>query len=368
MLDPKSLVGNDYSEFSAEDPYNHNYVEGYISRHSSDLYGALMIAKVNGEKCPQLIYCTPKLSYPFDRQGKWHFPKAKRIERYEKLDGTNIFAYRYKDAKGSEYVSFKTRLLPFVGNSKFGPFRDMLDSIIRDNARIKRLPLLAGCNISFELWGARNPNLVRYEQPLALSYLFARKGQEIVPPSCQNLGSPLDVADFKGLVTRDYVASYQEAQQAMEAQLKPSEDGYIGQEGEVWYLLDETGAWTLLKCKCPTIEAIHFSAGGIGRETIRATCRNAFENWGNPTVDQVAELLREEFDAFEVEKAYFSIRKHLNEAFEVKRFRVEVMAQYNELGISILSDKATVMRALSSKFARQDMKKVFSTIMAEVSQ
>lgn len=363
-IDPKEYVGNDYSEFCAVDPYNNNELQGYISRHSSDLYGALMITKVNGVKCPQLIYCTPKLQYPFDRSGHWHFPKARRIERYEKLDGTNIFAYRYRDANSAEYVSFKTRLLPFVGNSRFGPFKDMLDSLL--TPALKVLPLRSGLNLSFELWGARNPHLILYERPLALTLLFGRSGQRVLPPSA--IQATCEAASLKGLVDREYVWYYTEAQREMERSLSPVDANYLGSEGEVWYLLDERGDWTMFKCKPETIEAIHFSSGGIGKEIIRATCRNAFENWDIPTVEQVSDLLREEFPPHEVEKVFFSIRKHLAEELVVRVFRVNVMTEYRALGISILEDKRTVMRALSGKFKRDEMKRVYSTIMAEATQ
>lgn len=364
MDHPHDLVGNDYNEFCAVDPYNNNELQGYISRHSSDLYGALMITKVNGEKCPQLIYCTPKLQYPFDRSGHWHFPSAKRIERYEKLDGTNIFAYRYHDAKGNEFVSFKTRLLPFVGNSRFGHFKDMLDSLL--TSALRTLPFTLKLNLSYELWGGRNAHLILYERPLALSLLFGRNGQKVVPPSA--ISASIETAPFKGIVDQDYVWQYQEAQRILEQSLSPVDENYLGCEGEVWYLLDESNTWSMLKCKPETIENIHFSAGGIGREVIRATCRNAFENWDIPTVEQVADLLKEEFAPHDVEKVYYSIKKHLAEELVAKQFRTAVLQDYQALGISILEDKRTVMRALSAKYKRDDMKRVYSTIMMEVAQ
>jgi len=42
-MNPEEIFGKDYNEFSVEDPFNENYVEGYISRQSTDLYGALDI-------------------------------------------------------------------------------------------------------------------------------------------------------------------------------------------------------------------------------------------------------------------------------------------------------------------------------------
>ena len=88
----------DWDRFAEVDPFNNNFVEGLICRSHGDFYGGLMIEKVNHEKAPQMIHCTPKLRYPFTTLGdgtvKWTFPKAQTIHRYEKLDGTNVFAYR----------------------------------------------------------------------------------------------------------------------------------------------------------------------------------------------------------------------------------------------------------------------------------
>ena len=355
----------DWQRFDVKDPFNENWVEGFISRHSGDDYGALMISKVNGDKAPQLIYCTPKIAYPFDRQGDWHWPKAKVIERYEKLDGTNIFAFRYSDAKGKEYLSYKTRLMPFLQDSRFGPFQDMWKAMLKKIPLIEKLPWLLGMNLSWELWGARNPHLVKYEVPLDVSLLFARQGQSIYPPSQLNHGAvPVLQVPLRGRVDRDYVLNYEQAKGELQAGLRELEDGYAGMEGEVWYLLDERGNWILFKCKPETIELIHWSAGGIGRNVIMATIENAFENWDEPTVEQVKELLREEFEEPVVEKAHFSIVKHLAEAMAKYEFQEKVLQAYRSLGMNILEDKRGVMRALSDQFARAEMGKVYAVIWA----
>lgn len=362
----KEIFGKDYTEFNAQDPFNDNWVEGYICRQHGDKYGSLLINKVNGDKKPQLIYCTPKIDYPFDRNGNWHFPKAKSIERYEKLDGTNIFNYRYYDARGNVYVSYKTRLLPFVGDSKFGPFQQMLKELLKANPEIGRLALKLNLNLSWELWGARNPHLVLYDTPLSLSLLFARNGQKIIPPSALHIDASFCVP-LRGLVDRDYIWRYEQAQKELEGGLKEVDgDNYRGQEGEVWYLLTEDGLWHQYKCKPETIEAIHWAAGGIGKNIIRATCQNAFENWDRPTVENIVSLLLEEFDLHKVEKAHYAIQKYLGEEIEQQEFREKVLEEYYTLGISLLEDKVTVMRALSNKFPKDKMGRVYNAVWAMV--
>lgn len=363
-LDPKDYFGEDYREFDEKDPFNDNQVQGYISRRGDNSYGALLIESVNWEKCPQLIYCTPKIPYPFDKTGNWHFPKAKKIERYEKLDGTNIFSFRYHDAKQKEFVSHKTRLLPFVGNSRFGPFRDMVVEIF-GKTKSENLPLTVGYNVSYELWGAKNPHLVKYDTPLELSILFFRNGQKILPPSsiCLSVSS----ATLRGLVDRDYIWNYEESQKDMDKNLKDEEDGYYtGCEGEVWYLLTEDGLWHQFKCKPETIETIHWSAGGIGKNQIIATCENAFENWDAPTVENVIELLKEEFSQDKIDKIHDTIEKRLKEVFQKHEFIENVVKDYEELGINILENKGDVMRALSGKYDKKDMRRVYSVVWNHV--
>jgi hypothetical protein len=82
-------------EFREVDSFNNNLLEGYICRQSDHRYGCLLITKVNDEDCQQIIWTTPKLDYPFDKVGNYHFPDCKQIQFYEKLDGTNILSYHY---------------------------------------------------------------------------------------------------------------------------------------------------------------------------------------------------------------------------------------------------------------------------------
>ena len=66
-------------KYIERDPFNpENLLECEISMDKDHRYGALIIHKINGDKLasPQIIYGTPKLKYPFDRNGNWHFPSA----------------------------------------------------------------------------------------------------------------------------------------------------------------------------------------------------------------------------------------------------------------------------------------------------
>lgn len=355
-----------WQPFFDTNPFNNNFVEGFLSHVSDDTYGALFIEKVNGDKIPQLVLCTPKLNYPFDKAGHWQFPKAKTILRFEKLDGTNIFAYSYSDEKQS-FRTYKTRLRPFVGDTKFGPFLDMWKEILSEDKRIKRL-LYYPLNFSFELYGARNKHLIQYDVALAAALLFARDGQRILPPT--EINNPIDCHTtlLLGRITKDYVGEYQQAQESLEMELKEVDGGYKGREGEVWYLQTEDNIWHLYKVKPHTIEIIHWAFGGIGKNVIITTCQNAFESWDEPTVEQIKELLKEEFSDNEIENVHYRIGKHLEEVKLQHIFQLEVLEKYKETGLNFLDDSSKVMRALSGKLDRKMMGRVFSILQLHTSK
>jgi len=65
------------------------------------------------------------LHYPFGKDGFFHFLPIKSIHLYEKLDGTNVLAYRYRDGDGQWRLTYKLRLSPTLRNSRWGPFLHM---------------------------------------------------------------------------------------------------------------------------------------------------------------------------------------------------------------------------------------------------
>ena len=78
-------------EFSVQDPYNDNKLEGYLCRRGDHRYGAVVITKVNEKEVIQRIFATPKLHYPFttnphgERIFHWCNKKVKQARVYEKL-------------------------------------------------------------------------------------------------------------------------------------------------------------------------------------------------------------------------------------------------------------------------------------------
>ena len=130
-------MGSGQKPFEYVDPYNpQNTVKGVLLNNSDltgiaaalsmrdNRYGDLMITHVNDQPVEQYIYATPKFYYPGNSGSPRtvftikHFPNT-GFKAYEKLDGTNIFMFKYKDASGCEFVSFKTRLTPFLRSEGF---------------------------------------------------------------------------------------------------------------------------------------------------------------------------------------------------------------------------------------------------------
>ena len=103
------------------DPFNPgNYLSAFVQTAGGDQYGEVRIARVNGEPAPQIIRTTPKVSYPYGRDGGWLLPGPEEVEQvrgYRKYDGTNICQYAYFDRQGRMFVTFKLRRHLFVSEN-----------------------------------------------------------------------------------------------------------------------------------------------------------------------------------------------------------------------------------------------------------
>jgi len=73
--------------FGVTDPFSKFRLEGYLSLKPDYRYGALALLKVRGQEAPERILATPKLHYPFDRNGAFHFPSVKQIDILENYPG-----------------------------------------------------------------------------------------------------------------------------------------------------------------------------------------------------------------------------------------------------------------------------------------
>ncbi len=370
MVDPKELFGNDYQEFCEVDPFNpKNEVAGFISRKPNEFYGALIINQINSKPTiPQLILGSPKMHYPFssreDGTRDYRFPIAKNIEVWEKLDGTNCLSFSYTDGD-SRYVSYKTRLRPFLGSSRFGDFYNMWLEVASDYfAEIEREMERSECNLSFEIYGSRNTHIIIYKNSLDFALLFGvtNEGRILSPTQLKNPSLPI-VTKVKD-IDKDFIQNYKQLQKEFQDKLEQQEEGhYSGMEGCVWYLHMPDGRCIQQKMKPETIESIHFSQGaGLSKNIIVATCWNALENTDDPTIEFVSQLLQEEFDAHVIEANHHLIDKCIAFVMDEVEFRDNVLTEYKATGMNILLNKADVMRQLSAKFQKNQIKKVYSII------
>ncbi len=371
MVDPKELFGNNYQEFCEVDPFNpKNKVEGYISRKPNEFYGSLIITKINDRAVtPQLIMGSPKMHYPFspreDGSRDYKFPIVKNIEIWEKIDGSNVVAYQYSDGD-NQYTTFKLRLRPFMANSRFGKFLDMWKEVASDYfTEIEREMERSNCNLSFEIFGSRNPHLIIYKNSLNFALLFGvtNDGKILSPTELRNPDLPIAVK-IKS-IDKDFVQNYEQLQIEFQDKLQQDEEGYYsGMEGCVWYAHTPDGGCTQFKMKPEVIEAIHFSQGGAGlsKTVILATTWNALENTDSPTIEFVSQLLLEEFDAHAIEANEHLIGRCITFVIGEAEFRNKVSTEYKATGLNILLNKTDVMRQLSTKFERNQMKKVYSVI------
>jgi hypothetical protein len=354
--------------FETEDPFNNNNLKGFLCRVSDHRYGAMYLTHVNGIEAPQLIYATPKLRYPFDRLGHYRFPPAKRVEIYEKLDGTNVLAYCYT-CQGQRYISYKLRLTAAVRNSRFGPFLDFWQEMLTRYPGIPRLPEINNCNISFELYGSRNKHLIVYDVPLDVAVLFGIDDEaRIRPPSIlKTLGIP--GAPLRGRIEgpSDYQQEYQAHQADCEAMNREVEDGTIeGTEGRVWYLHDIHSNVVMFKCKPESVEQIHWAGGGLSKNVVRATAYNVLETDEELTYAGIKELLLEEYAENVIEGFRAHIEQVIAQVTEEVKFKEEIVAVYRQLGMDLRDDKSAVMRAFAQRYPKKLMRRVYSILEQEI--
>jgi hypothetical protein len=351
--------------FDVTDPFNDELrLEGYLCQKPDHRYGALALLTVGGEPAPQRILATPKLHYPFDRAGTFRFPAIERIHLYEKLDGTNVLSYRYHDAQGQAYTSFKLRLSPVLRNSRWGAFLDLWQEMLERHPALVTLAMANACNISFELYGARNTHLIAYADDLAVAALFGVRADGGVVPAHQLQLHDVPAAPLLGELTgsEDPVARYNAIRAEIEARNRPAEDEKIsGSEGMIWYVTQPGGAVTLFKCKPESVEAIHWAAG-INKAAVLATCWNLLETQDELRYETLEPLLLEEYTPEEIAAFRLHIDACIEQVNAALAYEAKVLAAYRTLGLSLLTHKAEVMRALAAQFPRQEMKRVYSTI------
>jgi hypothetical protein len=303
------------------------------------------------------------MHYPFDKNKVYKFPPHNKVEVYEKLDGTNILSYMYHD-NNNYFLTFKTRLRPFLGSGQYGNFKSLWDEILEKYPSIRTICHSVDYNFSFELYGKRNKILVEYDIPLDAKFLFARstKTGNIYSPETLKLSIPSLNILFSGKIVNEelYISHQRDLTNSLE--VNEETQTIRGKEGTVWYLITNDSV-SQIKCKPDGILKYHWSPSSISYESIYTTCINAFENFDNPTYSDIITLLEEEFTIDKIEKSKTRINKILEKVRFDKKLQFEIVTEYKKLGVDINTDKKTVMRWFGQHYPKSEAKRIYTLLM-----
>lgn len=374
-------------EFCAADPYNPpNILRGYVCRKPDHRYGALVIIDVNGLWTGvQVVYGSPKIEYPFftDKEtGKrvYHWPQFMDVRAYEKFDGTNVVAYSYSDIELRRYVTFKLRLSPVLRASRWGDFKGMWDEILTKHPEVRRPEKVISGEyaFSFEMYGYRNPVLVRYGIPLEASFIFGirQESAEIVPPDLISVPCDMDaVRNHCFLEWGPHLMNepsipgitdfYESLRDKAHKTISVDPEGVIrGTEGYVAYLRTDR-AWIQYKAKPEEIEAIHWAPEAIDYNSVYVTAKNALEDLGDDelTEEHVKKLLAEEFSEQQIGRSEARILKAVAEVRDHARFLESVRERYKSFSANFpdsFRDKSVCMKWMVMLFGRDKSRMVYN--------
>lgn len=355
-----------------KDPFNpENTLSGVISRAQGGLYGCMHITEINGKPTNQFIYSAPKMHYPFEEYDvetkeyrNFTIPDYDRVEIYKKLDGTAIIAYTY-ECDGKTFLTYKTRLSPFLHSAKFGDYlgmwRDILDKYPSMHNELQNIPY----NAVFELYGLRNRVTIIYDVILDTRLLFfvnKTNGSVITPTKAPAtipaLIPKVKLKRFPGL-QEYYVKHQQKLENALE--INEEEKKIKGDEGTVWYFIKSDNIQQL-KCKPDTILKLHWGPESIPKDAIYTTCFNAFESFDDPSVEDVITLLLEEFQMDRIERSRRRIEVALEKAKKDKLLMYEISKIYDKNKLNIQEKKAETMKYLCSRLPDHRPSRVYTML------
>ena len=367
--------------FKQVDIYNpQNTVEGNICFKTNDFYGSILIDKVNDREVPQCIMATPKVVYPFDRKGEWLIDNVKSVHSYLKYDGTNIYAFSYKDVDGNIFTSWKTRTQFNMSEQ----FVKLLDKCFERYPQLKDLELDYGCGLGFELYGNLNSHLIYYpDTDINLVLLYARVYGKLVGLCDIFDNLSVDKAEYRywnNLNFSNFETEYKKRQNLYDINTKKIDCDkikakfvfsnkdfmYLGDEGEVVYVTFEDGNTIMFKLKSLQVLEVHWEKKHIPDSEIYVTANNLWEISDNPTVDDLIMYLSEEWTEEQIEKSKIRInivydnvikRKILNNSVR------DVLKKYNINKQDFIKDKGSIMKILSNHYDRHNMSRVYNTIL-----
>ncbi|MEZ4869590.1 MAG: hypothetical protein R3C14_50160 [Caldilineaceae bacterium] len=351
---------------------------GYLCRQESERLGMLAITEVDGQERLEFVYAMPKIHYPYlkDREGRPRVsisvPQNIVDARFTvKLDGTAIIFYPLTDAKGEILeVIPRTRLQPVLTDSRWGNWNGLLDEVLPDRSEVARAIRLQRVVLVFELWGYRNPHMITYATPLALTLHTAIRHRK--PLSYRLLADLAQRHNFQLVETMltakpdaaGLAEAYRRLQASMEAHNQAAGEGKFLEEGAILVLSTaETAMY--YKCKPPTIEEIHWAQGeSIGKTNIEHTLYKMLENGYDFLTGSVEDLKRElesDFDPTEIEFAAELLERVYQDFVLEQQQRQWLRQLVDQSGLAV-DDLPQLMRYLSQHYPKRQMGWVYATV------
>lgn len=372
-------VGAKYwNAFEATSPINGIRFGGYICRQESEKLGLLALTQVNGVERLEFVYAMPKLHYPYqeERDGSMRvaIPLTQNIvdARFTiKLDGTAIIWYGLSDATGQVLeVIPRTRLQPILAPSRWGDWNALLQEVLPDRSGVERAVREQGIVLAFELWGRRNPHLIKYDVPLKLTLHTAIRHKKIVSHRlladfAKRYGFELvESIEVVRPDSESLVAAYRRWQETMEAHNKAAGEGVYVEEGAVLVLSTAETA-TYFKCKPRDIEEIHWAQGAnLSRELVQQMLNKMLENAYDFDKGSVTDLMTELEADFEPQ-VIAAERELIERVWQEFTLELQKRAWLRHLVAESRLDPRdlpNMMRHLSQHYPKKEMSWVYGTV------
>lgn len=351
---------------------------GYVCRQESAKLGMLAITEMAGESRLEFVYAMPKIHYPYhqDRDGTVRVvvPVAQNIvdARFTlKLDGTAIIFYPLTDKEGNVLeVIPRTRLQPVLTPSRWGDWNALLADVLPDRTPVEAAVRAQKVTLVFELWGYRNPHLVKYDVPLTLTLHTAVRHKK--PVSYRRL---LDIASRYGLEliptveTADphpdgLARAYRRLQAEMEARNQAAGVDVYLEEGTI-LMLSTVDTAVYYKCKPPSIEEIHWTAdNNVSKANIEQTLYKMLENgydFDSGSVTDLHEALEVDFEPERIEMAADLIERVYQEFLLELQKKAWLRQLVADSGVAP-DDTGALMRYLSQHYPKNQMSWVYNAV------
>lgn len=402
-------MSENYKVFSEIDPFNDNFVTGIVYTEESK-YGDILIKKVNDKEVEQYIHTTPKIYYPgdVDSMYKMKFDDQETYEDFfvfDKLDGTNICRFTYEDSYGKKFVSYKTRLTPFLKDGSHEKYYTLWNKILSKYPCINSLS--DDYAYGFELYGNINKHLIKYDVELdtRILYKISKYGNIELPP----LSSDVDVKPPKyayyslcmvvnmndrnneNKKDDDYYSLRINQIDDDEKLEIPKFDGikniydmYVeksrkrfeidkSSEGYVFYIIKGGKVIKVWKCKPEIVIKSDIDKNSgiqyIGDLDIETTCINALESVSDLSIEnlktETKKLLSETYTELQIEVSKEFINNIVKKVFEESNMKKKIFYEYEKIkkeGFLFSTHKKEVLGKLSLLFDKKEMSFVFKIL------